>query len=309
MSPSVLHCAACGAKNRPDWRLCQRCRRDLRQAPVDTPSRRRGSWVWLVVGGAATAIAVLVMARPASPPASADSALRRPPAASDEAVFERPVRLAAPVVEVALAPVTREDFARAGESAYAQGQMAVALSAFESAASAFPHDPDAQNNLGQMLVRIGRVAEALPHLQAAASADPGKWTFRFNLARARALGGDWDGAVADYLAAAQIFPDDPVTLTNLGRAQQKAGLHAEAVTSLERALALDPGQPSSLLTLALSYEKLSRLPEAVQAYRDFLDREPQANDASAIRARIGRLEQVGVADGTAVTTSVPTPGA
>ena len=27
-------CAGCGARNRPDWRVCQRCRRDLMAAPV-----------------------------------------------------------------------------------------------------------------------------------------------------------------------------------------------------------------------------------------------------------------------------------
>lgn len=309
MSRDVRVCAACGAMNRSDWRVCQRCRRDLHEAPVVSPARGRSNWPWLVVAGATTAVAALVMALPSSRPAAAvGDSLSRSPVASDEAVFDRP-KVSTPPAEVVLTPVTKEDFARAGESAYAQGQMGVALSAFESAVAAFPADPEARNNLGQMLVRAGRVTEALPHLQAAAAAGPDKWTFRFNLARARGLGGDWEGAVADYRTAAQIFPDDHVTLYNLGRALQKVGQHAEAVASLERAVSLDPSQPSFLLTLAVSYEKLSRLPEAVQAYRDFLDREPQAHDASAIRARIGRLEQVGVPEGSAQTTSAPLPGA
>ena len=99
-----------------------------------------------------------------------------------------------------------------------------------------------------------------------------------------------------------------MTLYNLGRALQKVGQHAEAVQSLERAVALDPSQPSCLLTLAASYEHLSRLPEAVQAYRAFLDRQPQAHDAPLIRARIARLEQVGRPDGAAQTTSAPSAG-
>lgn len=255
----------------------------------------------VVVAVVATALSVrtpdVVTARPAS----------RPAAASDEAVFERP-RATAPAAEAVLTPVTREDFARAGETAYAQGQVSVALSAFESAVAAFPGDPEARNNLGQLLVRVGRVSEALPHLQAAAAADPAKWTFRFNLARARGMGGDWEGAVADYRAAAAIFPDDHVTLYNLGRALQRVGQHADAVAALERAAALDPTQSATLLALAASYEQLSRLPDAIQAYRDFLSREPQANDAPLIRAKIGRLEQVGVPDGAAQTTSAPAPG-
>ena len=74
-------------------------------------------------------------------------------------------------------------------------------------------------------------------------------------------------------------------------------------------MALDQSQTSCLLTLAASYEQLSRLPEAVQAYRDFLDREPRASEASVIRARIGRLQQVGLPEGSAQTTSAPSPGA
>jgi regulator of sirC expression with transglutaminase-like and TPR domain len=109
--------------------------------------------------------------------------------------------------------------------------------------------------------------------------------------------------------AAQIFPEDHVTLHNLGRALQRVGQHAEAVASLERAVALDPSQHAYLLPLAASYEQLSRLPDAVQAYRAFLDREPQAHDAPLIRARIGRLEQVGAPDGTVQTTSALAPGA
>ena len=50
--------------------------------------------------------------------------------------------------------------------------MGVALSAFEAAVTAFPADPDARNNLGQLLVRMGRVTEALPHLEAAAARRP-----------------------------------------------------------------------------------------------------------------------------------------
>jgi tetratricopeptide (TPR) repeat protein len=302
-------CAHCGAKNRPGWRACQLCRRDLSEAPTPLAAGRL-RWKWIVVPGT-VAVAALGMALPLyrQAPAVVDASHRRPPVAGDQAGFDRP-RATTPPVEVELTPVTREDFARAGESAYLQGQMSVALSAFEAAVATFPNDSQAQNNLGQLLVRLGRVTEALPHLQAAAAAEPGKWTFRFNLARARSAGGDWEGAVADYRAAAQIFPDDHVTLFNLGRALQKLGQHAEAVVSLERAVALDQSQTSCLLTLAASYEQLSRLPDAVRAYRDFLDREPRAPEASAIRARIGRLEQVvGVPDGSAQTTSAPSPDA
>ena len=106
-----------------------------------------------------------------------------------------------------------------------------------------------------------------------------------------------------------MFPDDHVTLFNLGRAQQKLGAHAAAATALERALALEPDEPSQLLTLAYSYEKLSRVPQALQAYRDYLDRDPQSRQAETIRARIGQLEQVGAPTGQAESTAEAPPGA
>jgi tetratricopeptide (TPR) repeat protein len=292
-------CANCGAKNRPGWRLCQRCRCDLRE-PVVGRQPRRARWVWAVAGGV-IAVAAFAIALPGNPPAK-EAAVAPPRVATAEADLDRP-RAAAPAREVVMTPVTREDFARAGEAAYAQGSMSIALSAFEGAVAAFPDDAHARNNLGQLLVRLGRAAEALPHLQAAAETDPGSWTFRFNLARARGFTGDWEGAVADYRTAGQLFPDDHATLYNLGRALQKLGDHGEAVAALERAVALQPDEPSLLLTLASSYEKLSRVPDAIQAYRQFLDRDPQARDASAIRQRITRLEQVGAPGGQVVPTS------
>lgn len=223
-------------------------------------------------------------------------------AAPAEPAFEVPAAVGSPSERV-LAPVTKDDFARAGSAAYEQGQVAVALSAFETAAAQFPGDPDTRNNLGQVLVRVGRAAEAIPHLEAAVAGDADRWTFRFNLARARGQAGDWSGAVADYQVAAQLFPDDHVTLYNLGRAQQKLGEHAAAAASLERAVALAPDEPSALLTLAFSYEKLSRLPQALQAYRDYLDRDPQSRQAETIRARIGQLQQAGPTSGQPEATS------
>jgi tetratricopeptide (TPR) repeat protein len=263
----------------------------------------------MALGGAVllpVLVVAVTMAWPESLPREAAAVAARP---QTEAAFEVPSTPAgrAPA-EVALTPVTKEDFARAGASAYAQGNLAVALSAFETAVDQFPDDPDARNNLGQILVRFGRASEARPHLEAAASAVPDKWVFRFNLARAKGLVGDWAGAVADYGLAAQLFPDDHVTLYNLGRAQQKLGEHAAAAASLERAIELEPGDPSFLLTLAYSYEKLSRVPQALQAYRDYLARDPQSRQAETIRARIGQLQQVGATAPGAEVTALPSPG-
>jgi Flp pilus assembly protein TadD len=302
-------CAGCGAKNRPGWRACQRCRRDLNAAAAATPARASVSRGTVALGGAVLLPVLVVAATLAWPARPAPrAAVAGPPAVETPFTVPAAEAPATPPAEVTLTPVTREDFARAGAAAYAQGKTAVALSAFETAVSQFPDDAESRNNLGQLLVRLGRASEALPHLEAAAAADPQRWTFRFNLARVRSVMGDWGGAVADYQTAAQLFPEDHVTLYNLGRAQQKLGEHAAAAASLERAIELEPGDPSFLLTLAFSYEKLSRLPQALQTYRDYLARDPQSRQAETIRARIGQLQQVGTTAPGAEATVLPSPG-
>jgi tetratricopeptide (TPR) repeat protein len=262
-----------------------------------------------VLAAGAAAVVVAVIAWPSGSPLPASAGTRTPGATP--AIPAAPPGATDRSAEAARTPVTREDFARAGEAAYAQGQLDVALSAFEAAVAAFPGDGEARNNLGQLLVRLGRVPEALGHLEAAVAADGRKWAYRFNLARARGQGGDWAGAAADYRLASDLFPGDHVTLYNLGRALQRTGDEAGAAAALEQAVALAPEDPSFLLPLAASYEKLSRLPDAVQAYRQFLEREPGSSDAAAIRARIARLERVGMPDAgsEAEATAAPPPGA
>ena len=71
-----------------------------------------------------------------------------------------------------------------------------------------PDDSEAQNNLGQILVRLGRAKDALPHFDAAIEIDGERWSYRFNRARAYGLLNMWEQAVAEYRVAANLFPDD-----------------------------------------------------------------------------------------------------
>ena len=102
----------------------------------------------------------------------------------------------------------------------------------------------AQNNLGQVLIRLGQAPEAIGPLTIAANGAPGEWSYRFNLARAKAQTADWSGAVEAYQQADQLFPDDHVTLFNLAQALQKANRQDEALPVLEKAVAAAPDNPS-----------------------------------------------------------------
>ena len=275
--------------------------------PSAAPARRRGA-MGVDRGGRRNRVAALAIALP---PARPVAAVPTPGAAvaSGRSRPRSPRAPSAPPVEVVLTPVTHEDFARAGETAYAQGQ----------------HEDRAERVRGGRGGLPGRRRTRATTWDSCWCASAGRPrrcricrpqprpTRRSGLSGSTSRGraGSAEIGRARWPTTgrpAQLFPDDHATLYNLGRALQKLGDHGEAVAALERAVALQPGEPSLLLTLASSYEKLSRVPDAVQAYRQFLDRDPQARDASAIRQRITRLEQVGAPDGQVVPTSATVTG-
>lgn len=302
-------CAACHAKNRADWRRCQRCGADLTArvaaftAGAGRAARSAGP-AWPVFG--ALALATLVVALVVWP--------RAPQSAPSKAAgLVEPAAPPAPVARATPAPVDPRDAAREGVAAYAQGDPSGAAARFEEAAAGDPNDAASLNDLGQMLVRGGRVREALAPLRHAVELAPGSWAYRFNLARARGLSGDWPGAVEDYRRADALFPDDYPTLYNLALALQKAERPDEALPVLERVAQLQPAEPSFQLTLAMAYEAASRQDAAVAAYTRFLDLSPGASEAPAVRAHLARLQPPGSlpeampGDGTGPVRSLSAP--
>jgi Flp pilus assembly protein TadD len=291
-------CAACGAKNRPDWRKCQRCHAPLAIAPSNAEAkaaasaRRAGSVVPIAAFLAIVAIAGFLLMRGASarPFTSQRDSSTIPTGTTRSSPRDRTSdnrRAAAP------APVTAGDFARAGAGSFRKADFGSALAQFEAAVAARPDDPDAVNNLGQTLVRLNRAPEAIPRFESAVRLAPGKWAYRFNLARARGLSGDWNGAAEDYRVADRLFPDDHATLFNLALALRKAGRTAEALPILERVIALAPEDPSFVLTTARTYDELDRREEAVASYRKFLSQSPAGAEADAARGRLAALEGEG----------------
>jgi Flp pilus assembly protein TadD len=290
-------CGVCGAKNRPDWRRCQRCHADLAERPSSAPAVSSGTRAvpWPLAAAlavAAVVVAAAVWPRAGTPPAAPPTA---PPAVAADAAPQ-------PVAGERDRPPTQpasdgHQQAREAVAAYQRGDFAAALQGLEQAVAANPADASALNNLGQTLVRLGRPAEALVPLQKAATLAPESWAYRFNLARARGLTGDWAGAVGDYQKANDLFPDDHVTLYNLALALQKASRPEEALPVLERVATLRPDDPSFLLTLGLAYEGAHRPEDAVAAYTRFLEISPEAADSAAVKARLTRLQGVGTVPG------------
>ena len=171
---------------------------------------------------------------------------------------------------------------------FESGDYQVALAVFEAAVAAEPDDAQAQNNLGQTLVRLERLNEALPHFEAATRLD--RWAYRFNLAHALGDPGSWHRAVEQYRRAAELFPEDYATRYNLGRALHKRADYRAAVEAYLEAIALAPGEPTFYLSLAQSYEALARPADVISAYARYLDLEPDSTRADEIRTRMDALQ-------------------
>jgi tetratricopeptide (TPR) repeat protein len=286
-------CAACGAKNRPDWRKCQRCQSPLVVAAVESPvgavsTPRIGAVGPLAAIVVILAIGGLLLLR-GSHKAAAQPTDRSAGATSRRSATEGH-RATGADRQAPRDPVTADDFRRRGAASFRGDDFTSALTQFEAAVAARPDDPEALDSLGQTLVRLNRAQEAVPRLESAVRLAPSKWSYRFNLARARGLSGDWAGAVEDYRAADRLFPDDHATLFNLALALRKAGRTVEAAPILERVVALAPDDPSFVLMAARTYDELDRREEAVASYRKFLSQSATGADADAARGRLARLE-------------------
>ena len=297
MSRDARICAACGAKNHQKWRRCQRCGAELATAAPahaanvasveSKPSRLLSGW--LIAAGIAVVVIGAAIGLPRrTPETAAPAKAARPaaPGAPAAATSAADTRVNGP----ALATGTASDLDREASAAYARGDFSSALDALRRAVAADSRDLVAQNNLGQVLLRLGQAPDAIPHLTIAADGAPGEWSYRFNLARAKAQTGDWSGAVESYQQADQLFPDDHVTLFNLAQALQKANRQDEALPVLEKAVAAAPDDPSLLVSLGSAYEQAGRSADAAQTFSKYLEKMPSAPDAGSVKAHLARLQ-------------------
>lgn len=182
-----------------------------------------------------------------------------------------------------------ENGMRAGNAAYAEGDLASADAQYREALAKDPGNAELRNNLAQVLIRQGRIDEAIAELDLAIQAEPGKWSYRFNRGRAWALKQQWPRAIADYLEASRQFPDDYATQYNLGLAYAKTNDHRSAAAAFEQSVRLAPGEPSFLVSLGTEYLALDRYADAKRVYEQYLSMAPDAADAAQVRAVLAKL--------------------
>lgn len=144
-----------------------------------------------------------------------------------------------------------------------------------------PGLPEAELNLGILLLRDKRPKDALPHLSAAAEK---KKQFRSVFYWAQALYDteDFRAAEEQYSAAADLDPKSADAQAGWARALTKQSRLDDAASHYRKAVELDPAFRDLLLELAAQYEAKRRTDEAVAIYREFPDN-PVA------RERLGEL--------------------
>ena len=255
----------------------------------EPPPGRRPTWIVpaaIAVTAALGGYAALV-ARPSTAPAPVEGE-RTATAGVTGSAGDRPAprRAAGSAAEFAAI-----DSNRPGVAAYNAGDLPGAVEHFAAAVAANPGNPDALNNLGQVLVRSGRAREAIGHFDAAIAIAPATWAYHFNRARAFAQAQEWGPAIAGYRDAARLFPGDYVTQFNLAHALQASGDPGAAAEAYARAIELAPGEPRFHLSHAAALEAAGRPAEAAAAYRRFLELDPASPDAEKIKGRVEAIER------------------
>ncbi|MGQ0735026.1 MAG: tetratricopeptide repeat protein [Acidobacteriota bacterium] len=250
-------------------------------------SSRRTAVAWGAAAAAGMAVVVLGVwhgsQSDSSPPTALNTSAPVPTQANREA-------LSLPLAESSPDPVyAAMDAVRAGNVAYAQGNLESARAAYLSAVEASPRDAEAHSNLAQVLVRQGQAEEALHHLDEAVKLEPERWSYRFNRARAYGHLERWQESVDEYRAAVRLFPDDYATHYNLGLALLRLERYQDAARALERSVALAPGEPGFLITLGTALVGAEQRDKARASFERFLDLAPDHADAPRVRSLLAAM--------------------
>jgi len=195
--------------------------------------------------------------------------------------------------EAAIAPL-QKIIADQPDLAYAHFQLAYAYTAlkridnarpeYERAIAIDPKMSEAHLNLGILLLERDPAAAISP-LRKAVELLPTQSRPRFLLGAAQERSGDATAAIASFESALRLDPRDLDTALHLGNLYLNLNRPADAETKFRGVLAADPKEPRALSGLARSLDAQKK-PEAVEAYRNYLNSQP---DDAAARERVVRL--------------------
>jgi Flp pilus assembly protein TadD len=144
---------------------------------------------------------------------------------------------------------------------------------YEKAVTLNPQMPEAQLNLGILLLETDASAAVAP-LTKAVELLPSQSRPRYLLGLAQQRSGNLKSAAESFEGASRLDPKDSATLIELGRIYAKTDRPADAEGKFRAALGIEPKSPEALQGLALSLDAQKK-PAAADAYRDYLAVQPQ----------------------------------
>jgi tetratricopeptide (TPR) repeat protein len=295
-------CPSCGMRRRPGWFRCPRCREILPEevsqpvaiarsgAASALAEPRRPIWVWAAGGSAIAGVVFVAGLVTGTTTSSAPAAQSQGPSVNGPQRQPAPNSRRRPIDSEVASTHAAAAARKTGDAAYAKGDLDQARAEYEAAVAANPNDPDARNNLAQVLMRLNLPSLALIHLDEAVRINSQKWAYRFNRARAYGDSSRLAEAAAEYQAAAQLFPEDYATQYNLGLTRMKLQHYADAAVALEEAVKLAPEEASFLITLGTAYVGVQKPDRARATFEQFLAQAPDDADVPRVKALLTALD-------------------
>ena len=162
-----------------------------------------------------------------------------------------------------------------GVASAQEGNLNVAINAFETAVGLCPNNANAHNNLGNILQTKGNLAEAIISYQTAIKLDNSLHSAHNNLGNALYLQGRLEEAEVALNSAISLEPDYSVALNNLGNVLKAKGLDQKAEVSYRAAINLKPNYFDALNNLGNLLKDQGRLSSSVAAFEKALSIRPK----------------------------------
>lgn len=161
------------------------------------------------------------------------------------------------------------------------GRLPEAMAHFRRAVALRPRYPQAEVNVGDVLVQTGHPADALAWYRRAVAERPAYAEAHAYLGFALAACGRPAEAAAEYRTAIALDPQDGQAHRFLGRTLLEAGQTGPAMAEFETALRLDPADAEAQYDLGNALGNAGRLDEAMSRYREAIRLRPGYVEAMA----------------------------
>ncbi|MEP6602683.1 MAG: tetratricopeptide repeat protein [Spartobacteria bacterium] len=166
-----------------------------------------------------------------------------------------------------------------GSDLFKRGQIAEAMTLFESAVKLRPSDPLLLDNVAKGFAETGHLDEALAQYEHIVQLHPNIPEVRCGYGKVLLRKGRADEAIIQEEQAIRLRPQLPDAHCELGNAFIAKGEFDKAALEYQKMLDLQPNNPVALYNMAVAFHRAGRLPEAITYYRKTLALQPAQDDA------------------------------